>query len=333
MVRRLLKAVRDHTESAILLLLFLIYPYVSQTVLGTFWCESFPDADHRFNLTTSALRADYRLSCEHTMDAKRLGFEIYAGVMVVVYPFGVVVLYSSVLYAHKERVKAFGTTSAKGNKEKLTKVSFLIKPYKVERFWFEAYELVRKLIQTSFVGFLADLPVEVPGFLASISLSLTVVFVLGLALLQPYKHRSDFAFALMSLLLLLPASLYSLLDPYARHKGISNSGLEALVITELCVFALFVVFEIGRSVGVGCVNRCLNGEGGSAKTLEVDESGGCDGDAQESEGIPLVARKQIAELKASLEFFKAEIERLRDEKVSLIQRPDDDSKETSMKPV
>ena len=327
-VPRLLKAVRDHTESAVLLLLFLIYPYVSRTVLGTFWCESFPDADHRFNLTTSALRADYRLSCEHNEDPERLGFEIYAGIMVVVYPVGVVALYSWVLYVYKDRVRVFEEGT-----EKLTKVSFLIKPYKVERFWFEAYELIRKLVQTSFVGFLAGLPVEreLPACLASISLSLTVVFVVALLLLRPYKYRSDFAFAVMSLLLLLPASLYSLLDPYARHEGISSSGLEALVITELCVFALFVVFEIGCGVRVGCVNRCLKGEGGgSVQTQEVDDSGDCD--AQESEGISLVARKQIAELKASLEFFKAETERLRDEKVSLIQRPDDDSKETLIQP-
>ena len=330
MVRRLLKPVRHHTESALLLLLFLIYPYVSQIVFGTFWCESFPDADRRFNLTTSALRADYRLSCERDMDNQRLGVEIYAGVMVVVYPVGVVALYSWVLYVHKDRVMAFGNNgTTKEMKEKLTKVSFLIKPYKVERYWFEAYELVRKLLQTSLVGFLAGLPIEreVPGYLASISLSLTVVFVLSLALLQPYKHRSDFAFAVMSLLLLLPASLYSLLDPYARHEGISNSGLEALVITELCVFALFVVFEVGRGMSaVGgvkdglCGNSCLK-EGGGVETQEVDES--CDGDQQANDGIPLVAKKQIAELAASLEFFKAENERLH-EKVSLIHPADEE---------
>ena len=342
-IPRLLKAVRDHTESALLLMLFLIYPYVSQTVLGTFWCESFPDADRRFNLTTSALRADYRLSCEHDMDPKRLGFEIYAGVMVFVYPVGVVALYSWVLYVHKDRVMAFGnniTTNEK--KDKLTKVSFLIKPYKVKRFWFEAYELVRKLVQTSLVGFLAGLPVELPGYLASISLSLTVVFVVLLMLLQPYKHRSDFAFAVMSLLLLLPASLYSLLDPYARHEGISNAGLEALVITELCVFALFVVFEIACAVGVGCVKKgsscadcCLSGEGGGGgvETLDLDDSGDDGvGDEQDGDVIPLIAKKEIAELKASLEWSKAEIGPLRDENVSLIQ-PTDDTNDTSIQAI
>ena len=332
-VQNLLKVVREHTESALLLMLFLIYPYVSQTVFGTFWCESFPDADRRFNLTTSALRADYRLSCEYKMDSQRLSFMIYAGVMVAVYPVGVVVLYSWVLYAHKDRVMAFGNdATGKEKTEKLRKVSFLIKPYKVERFWFEAYELIRKLMQTSLVGFLAGLPVEreLPGYLASISLSLTVVFVVGLMHLQPYKHRSDFAFALMSLLLLLPASLYSLLDPYARHEGISSSGLEALVITELCGFALFMVFEIRRvkKGGSSCVNRCLKREGGSVQTQEVDDSG--DGDEPE---VVTTMKKRIVELEGSLEFFKAENERLRDEKVSLIQRPDDDSKETLIQPV
>ena len=320
-VPKLMTTVMHHTVSALLLMLFLIYPYVSQTVLGTFWCESFPDADRRFNLTTSALRADYRLSCEHNVDPKRLDFEIYAGVMVLVYPVGVVALYSWVLYVHKDRVMALGNTiTAKENQEKLTKVSFLIKPYKVKRFWFEAYELVRKLMQTSLVGFLVGLPVEpdLPAFLASISLCLTVVFVVLLLLFQPYKHPSDFAFAVMSLLLLLPASLYSLLDPYARHEGISEYGLEALVITELCVFALFVVFEVGRVMSVGrvkegsclCANRCLERGGSVSKQVDDDSVG----DAEEMQvdwRLVTALKKKIVELEASRESLKAENQQLR----------------------
>ena len=336
-VPKLVKRVRDHTESAVLLMLFVVYPYVSQTVFGTFWCENFPDADRRFNLTTSALRADYRLSCEHNMDPERLGFEIYAGVMVLVYPVGVVALYSWVLYVYKERIIAFGNrATAKENREKLTKVSFLIKPYKVKRFWFEAYELIRKLTQTSFVGFLAGLPVErqLPAYLASISETLTVIFVLGLALLRPYTHQSDFAFAVISLLLLIPASQYSLLDPYARHEGISEYGLEALVITELCVFALFVVFEIGRAMSItrvkdgSCVSRCLErGENfdGRSSPSKIDE--------KVNEELPLVAeKKRIVELEASLEFFKSENQRLRDERVSMLQRTTD-PQDTTIQPL
>ena len=321
-VPKLMTSVMHHTVSALLLMLFLIYPYVSQTVLGTFWCESFPDADRRFNLTTSALRADYRLSCEHNVDSKRLDFEIYAGVMVLVYPVGVVALYSWVLYVHKDRVMALGNTvTAKENEEKLTKVSFLIKPYKVKRFWFEAYELVRKLMQTSLVGFLVGLPVEpeLPAFLASISLCLTVVFVVFLLLFQPYKHPSDFAFAVMSLLLLLPASLYSLLDPYARHEGISEYGLEALVITELCVFALFVVFEVGRVMSVGrvkegscsCANRCLERGGGSVSKQVGDDGVGDAEEMQVDWRLVTALKKKIVELEASRESLKAENQQLR----------------------
>lgn len=46
--------------------------------------------------------------------------------------------------------------------------------------------------------------------------------------------------------------------------------------------------------------------------MQVLEGG--DGDEQESDVKLLVARKLIAELEVSLEFFKAEAERLRDEK-------------------
>ena len=342
-VRRPFKPVMHHTQSALLLMLFVVYPFVSQTVFGTFWCESFPDADRRFNLTTSALRADYRLSCEHNMDPERLGFEIYAGVMVVVYPIGVVGLYSWVLYVHKDRVKSVGNRAiAQENEDKLRKVSFLIKPYKWNRFWFEAYELVRKLMQTSFIGFLTGLSIghELPAYVAAISLSLTVVFVVVLMVLRPYKHRPDFAFAVMSLLLLLPASLYSLLDPYARHEGITDYGLEALVITKLCMFALFVVFEIGRATsGAGwvkdrsCANRCLEqGGGGCVQTQEVDDGGSCDEQETPVEQSFVVALKmRIIELEASRESLKAEVQGLR-QRVSAT-RGIVDAKVTSIQPL
>ena len=334
LIPRLMRSVRHHTASALLFMLFLIYPYVSQTVLGTFWCESFPDADVRFNLTTSALRADYRLSCEHDADPERLGFEIYAGIMLVVYPVGVVLLYSSVLLVHRARVMAFHKSPSKENREKLTKVLFLIKPYKVERFWYEAFELIRKLIQTSFVGFLADASIqkELPAFLGSISEVLTIIFVLTLALLRPYKHKSDFAFAIVSLLLLIPASQYSMLDPYARHGGINQHGLEALVITELLVFALFVFVEFGLLL-TPCRENQVSCAGSSCKRKRgLRDSSGSTTQNEATEELPLVAKKKIAELEESLKFFKAENHRMRE--AGLPQAYDaTDSNKTSIQPI
>lgn len=242
--------------SALLLLLFVVYPYVSQTILSTFWCEDFPDADRAANLTTSALRADYRLTCERDLDKSRLLFEVYAGIMVAVYPVGVVALYCWILYRYKAKIASFYKVGSVDKKENIIEVSFLIQPYRINRYWYEAYELIRKLIQSSFVGFLIGLRIhdQYPEFLALISQNLTILFTVNLALLRPYKRHSDMGFALISLLLLLPAAQYSLLDPYSRDEGIERYGIEALIITELVLFALFAVIDLTYSgARSGCI--------------------------------------------------------------------------------
>ena len=143
-----LNSVVRQNLAVLFLLLFLIYPYVSQTVLATFWCESFPEADAAFNLTTSALRVDYRLSCDHEDNRRRI-YVIYAASMVLVYPIGVFVLFASSLYVWKDQILAPKDSTAEGEQQgKLKAVGFLVKPYKAARFWFEAYELIRKLVQT-----------------------------------------------------------------------------------------------------------------------------------------------------------------------------------------
>lgn len=251
LVPKLLSRVLRYATSAMLLLLFLIYPFVSRTVLSTFWCEQFPDADSAYWLTRSALIADYTLSCEYDVDANRLPAEIYAGFMILVYPIGSVAIYILMLHGYRDRIAEVSICPEDAEKqEEIVEVSFLIRPYKLSRFWFEAYELLRKLVQTSLVGFLTDLPVQkrYPQFTALVSLILTMLFVVVLLLLMPYKGTSDLAFALTSLMLLLPAAMFKLLDPYASDQGIVLYGLDALIITELVVFVIFVVGDF-------CFNR------------------------------------------------------------------------------
>lgn len=242
-LRILTERVDRHCVSVILFLLFLVYPHVSQTILSTFWCEEFRDADTGANLTTSALMSDYRLSCAHEGGQNRKVFEAYAAIMVAVYPIGGVVLYCVLLHIYRDRVRAARSNS---NSELIAKVAFLINPYKVEVFWFEAYELCRKLVQTSVVGFLASgqFREEIPQFVPLISLSLTIFFSLALALVRPYKFASDLAFGLVSLVLLMPVSMYRLADPYVRDGTEAQLMLETLIVTALAILAMFVVVDI-----------------------------------------------------------------------------------------
>jgi len=93
------ESVRQETITTVFYLTFLVYPGVSQTILETYLCEEFPTATEIFK---SALRADYRLSCEKS--EQRVIALVYASIMLVVYPIGIVLLYVSFLKRYHDLI-------------------------------------------------------------------------------------------------------------------------------------------------------------------------------------------------------------------------------------
>ena len=249
------ETVRTKLVTAILFVLFLIYPTVSETVFSTFWCENFDETDA--NLTKSALRADFSLSCIGADDPTRSLFLAYAGVMTLVYPVGVLVLYGVLLHkVHGSCVSCSGQESTRfsvqdSNARRLETrgkktISFLTSPYSEKFFWFETYELFRKLCQTSMLGFLQSLQLETSYssrvFLPVVALNTCVVFMLLLTWLQPYERIADFAFALVSLCMLLPAAQINLFDPFHRNQA-TDASHGVLIWVEIGLFIVFVAFE------------------------------------------------------------------------------------------
>ena len=85
-----------------------------------------------------------------------------------------------------------------------------------------------------------------PAILGLISLNVCLVALLFLVFMKPYKFFSDFWFATMSLLMLLPATQLSVIDPYAREQQASwqITQLDAIVLTEFIFFVLFLMAEM-----------------------------------------------------------------------------------------
>lgn len=216
-----------------LVLLFLVYPSVSLTVFETFWCETFQDAGKLS--AKSALRADYTLQCADT--AERNGWISYASFMVLVYPVGFVVLCVAVLTRCKDKI--LDVDVAGGEEYEVRKVQFLIKPYKEKAYWFEVYELIRKLVQVSTPGFILHLTGD-PHLLPLISQNLTILAVIMVMYFSPYKHQGDENFAVVSLVLLIPAAQISIIDGYAVNTA---SVLSWLIVFEMVIFLLFVSIE------------------------------------------------------------------------------------------
>ena len=224
--------------SSFLLVMFVIYPSVSQVIFETFWCEEFDtplanvSGGTDLQETTNALKTDYRLSC-----ANRDGWVAYALSMVVVYPVGVVFIYCYYLFRFKDIVRKRVKTVH--DRQRLNKVTFLIEPYTVSCFWFEAYELVRKVMQTSFVGFFQEQH-ELMTFIAA---TLCIPAICVLVFFQPYKKQVDNVFALASLVVLAAAVQFSTEAKY-QDAGVFVDVMLPAVYVEFSLFALAVVFDM-----------------------------------------------------------------------------------------
>lgn len=133
--KRMAKQINYELISAILFVAFLVYPAVSQIVLETFLCEDFPNSQG--NTYKSALRSDYSLSCEPSIE--RTIWIVYAGMMVAVYPVGILLAYGLLMVRFRRILRC--SECGRRDKEELKMVAFLIKPYSRDYYWFETYEV------------------------------------------------------------------------------------------------------------------------------------------------------------------------------------------------
>ena len=218
--------------SMFLFILFLIYPSVSQVILETFWCESFDAVMTNSTLPVIALKSDYRLSCHH-----RESWVLFALIMVAVYPIGIVLVYAYYLYIFRHLLKKAEKTIQ--DRQTLVTVSFLVEPYRKEAFWFEAYELIRKLFQTSLIGFFQETPKTMTFFASCLCVAAIGVVVY----FQPYKRGIDNVFAFVSLMVLAGGIQYSN-DVRFLNGGTFIEPMTSIVYVELAAFCAFAAIDI-----------------------------------------------------------------------------------------
>ncbi|CAM9214260.1 unnamed protein product, partial [Hapterophycus canaliculatus] len=164
--------IRHKHQTALLLLTFLVYSSVSSTVFHTFACETLDDG-------IEYLRADYRVHCS---DAKHKAIEIYAGIMVLVYPVGIPLLYAVMLY------RCRGVLSdPDADKATAQPISYLWESYRPERFYYEVIECGRRIMLTSVVVFIF------PNDAAQIAITMLIAFFFFAVFeaLSPYESESD----------------------------------------------------------------------------------------------------------------------------------------------
>ncbi|CAM9486217.1 unnamed protein product [Scytosiphon promiscuus] len=166
------ETIRHRHQTALLLLTFLVYSSVSSTVFQTFACETLDDG-------VEYLRADYRIHCT---DAKHRTFQVYAAIMVIVYPAGIPLLYAALLFQRRHVL-----ADPIGDKTSAQSIAGLWEPYRSECFYYEVIECGRRIMLTGVVVFIY------PNDAAQIAVTMLFAFFFFAAfeILSPYKSVSD----------------------------------------------------------------------------------------------------------------------------------------------
>ena len=169
-----LRHIRHKHMSAVILVTFLVYSSVSSTVLQMFDCEHLDDGNNY-------LRADYTILCD---SLKHRALEVYAGVMVIIYPVGIPALYSMLLFRNRS---VLTDGNRRGSDVYVQSTSNLWKPYKPSRFYYEVVECARRILLTG----VAMLSEDDTAAKIAATLMIAVIFMVVVEVLAPYESRLD----------------------------------------------------------------------------------------------------------------------------------------------
>lgn len=164
--------IRNKHLSAVLLLLFLVYSSVSSNVFRMFACDALDDG-------VEYLRVDYRIVCT---DTKHRTLQVYAAIMIAIYPVGIPLLFVALLYRHRSVLSESGPDKAAAQS-----IDSLWAPYRPSCFYYEVIECGRRIMLTGVVVFIY------PNDTAQIAITIVLSFFFFVVseVLSPYESKSD----------------------------------------------------------------------------------------------------------------------------------------------
>ena len=133
---RALQKVRRKHVSVALWTTFLVYSSVSSAIFKVFFCESLDDGERY-------LRADYRISCS---SSKHRAMQVYAGLMIFVYPVGIPLVYAALLFWGRDALKIAAVRNM--DESHVQAAAQLSSPYRPGCFYYEVIECGRRVLLT-----------------------------------------------------------------------------------------------------------------------------------------------------------------------------------------
>lgn len=253
------------------LISFLVYSTVSSKIFQTFGCDDIEYGKASF------LRVDHSIEC-YTTDHKL--YMAYAGVMCLVYPFGIPFCYAVILYRARKGLKS-EVESVRTNATPLTALSA---PYRPEVYYYEVVECFRRVTLSGLVVFIS--PKSAGQVMTSFLLSL--FFFAVFMVLDPYANvldtwmaRIGHAIVMMSMFVALVVKVdvegddkFSQ-DVFAGALVVANCVMVLMVVVEALGMCSIVVRDIKEPVRTDSFARGKGVEdfGDGIYRIEVDESG------------------------------------------------------------
>lgn len=225
-----IQRIKQKHASMALLITFLVYSSVSSTVFRMFACEGLDDGN-------IYLRSDYNIECD---SRQHRALQVYAGIMIFVYPVGIPALYAFLLFANRGAIKD-GHRREHGELSIYVEVmSDLWKPYTPECFYYEVVECARRIALTGIVVFIY------PNTAAQVAVTLALAFIFFVVSesMAPYASNADAWMSRVGHIVVF----FSMFQALLLKVDVSNERSESqevfggvLLAANLCMVAAFIV--------------------------------------------------------------------------------------------
>ncbi|CAM9202855.1 unnamed protein product [Ectocarpus sp. 8 AP-2014] len=232
------KVRRKHVSTA-LWVSFLVYSPVSSTIFQTFSCETLDDG-------VTYLRADYRIDCD---SSKHLAMEIYAGLMIFVYPIGIPLVYAALLFGGRDALKIAAVPNIE--QSRVQAAVHLSSPYRPGCFYYEIIECGRRVLMTGVIVFIF------PNELGQIAVTLVMActFALLFEALAPYDSKWDAWISRSGHVIVLLSIFVAFLLEQREHDGTSDSqdlyggvllGMNVSMVLAVVVQVIIMACSVAR---------------------------------------------------------------------------------------
>jgi len=223
------------------LLTYLVLVSTSATLFNYLQCQIFPMPEGQ---AKRFMFKDYSIDCNSD---RYQSWEIYCGVMILIYPIGIPSLYATMLWMDRETLRDQDAMDREllNGFPSVGHIKFLVEAYKPKYFFFEVVECFRRLLLASVIGVLsADSPAS-----SVIGLIGCFVFIYVFVEMKPFKADDDcnlgivLAYALTFFFL---AALMIKVD-VANESSVDSNLFGALLLIVLGVGPFAVIIQLASS--------------------------------------------------------------------------------------